>query len=100
MCIRDSCSPRSPGSRRSAGTARATATAWPPRAPSSRSRPDRLERRAWDALDLLEVGVVPALVGGAADEPRRPVVRHDEAVAAQRGEDDPRLAVEAAQRVG
>ena len=82
------------------GTARATARRSPPSPPSSRSRPDRLERRPWDALDLLEIGVVPAVVRRAADEPRRSVVGHDQAVAAQRGEDDPRLPVETAQRVG
>ena len=55
---------------------------------------DDLERASRHGFELVKVGVVPARVGGAADEPAAAVVGDEHAVALQRGEDHQRLAVE------
>src|SRR2546429_9899246 len=53
----------------------------------------RLEGAAGNELELVQVSVVPARVGGAADEPAAAVVGDEHPVLLQRGEDGQRGAV-------
>ena len=55
--------------------------------------PNGLEGRARHALELIEVRVAPAPVGGTGDEPGGAVVGDDQAVVLERTQHDERLAV-------
>src|SRR5579863_3157535 len=92
----------------SAPTTRRADTPWwsspPPRADLQsvldRSGLDGLERAAGDGLELVEIVVVPARIGVAADVPAAAVVGDDHPVGLQGREDDERLTVESRKAEG